>query len=94
MIMIPSLVLLAIGQYIPRKCTVKYSPRLEVILNELTFNIPFSGMIFFIRFRMRGGVYGQIYPEGTPESKGVCLIIYPELSPNMDSLSFKQSICS
>ena len=31
--------------------------------------------------------------EGTPESKGVYLTVYPESSPNTDSISVKQSLC-
>ena len=31
-------------------------------------------------------------PEGTPEGKGVYLIVYPELSPNTDSISFYHSL--
>ena len=27
-------------------------------------------------------------PEGTPEGKGVYLTVYPESSPNIDSISF------
>ena len=27
-------------------------------------------------------------PEGTPEGEGVYLTVYPELSPNTDSISF------
>ena len=33
-------------------------------------------------------------PEGVPEGEGVCVTVYPESSPNTDSISFKQSICS
>ena len=33
-------------------------------------------------------------PEGVPEDEGVCVTVYPESSPNTDSISFKQSICS
>ena len=33
-------------------------------------------------------------PEGTPEGKGLYLTVYPESSPNTDSISFKQSMCS
>ena len=33
-------------------------------------------------------------PEGTPESKGVYSTVYPESSPNTNSILFKQSICS
>ena len=33
-------------------------------------------------------------PEGTPEGEGICLTVYYKLSPNTDSLSFKQSIYS
>ena len=32
-------------------------------------------------------------PEGTPEGEGVYLSVYPELSPNTDSVSLKQSLC-
>ena len=31
-------------------------------------------------------------PEGTPEGKGLYLTLYPELSPNTDSISFLQSL--
>ena len=31
-------------------------------------------------------------PEGTPEGKGVYLTVYPESSPNTDSISFKHSL--
>ena len=31
-------------------------------------------------------------PEGIPEGKGLYLIVYPELSPNADIISFKQSV--
>jgi hypothetical protein len=27
-------------------------------------------------------------PEGTPERKGLCLTVYPELSPNTDIILF------
>ena len=30
-------------------------------------------------------------PEGTHEGEGEYLTVYPESSPNMDSISFKQS---
>ena len=32
-------------------------------------------------------------PEGTPEGKGVYLTVYPESSPNTDSISYKHSLC-
>ena len=31
-------------------------------------------------------------PEGTPEGEGVYLTVYPESSPNTDSISFKHSL--
>ena len=33
-------------------------------------------------------------PEGVPKGEGLFLTVYPESSPIMDSISFKQSICS
>ena len=35
----------------------------------------------------------RVKPVGTPESEGVYLTVYPESSPNTDSISFQQSIC-
>ena len=31
-------------------------------------------------------------PEGTPEGKGLYLIVYPKLSPITDIISFKKSL--
>ena len=52
---------------------------------------------------MRGGIYGKIFllrmkefrrakPEETPEGEGVYLTVYPELSPNTDSISFYHTL--
>ena len=30
----------------------------------------------------------EAVPEGTPEGKGLCLTVNPELSPNTDSIYF------
>ena len=46
--------------------------------------------IYHIRIKTRQGIYRKMYTlmEGTPEGEGVYLTIYPELSPNTDSISF------
>ena len=51
-------------------------------------------VLFCIRNRTRQGIHAQIktfpraMPKGTPKGEWLYLTVYPELSPNTDSISF------
>ena len=70
-LVIPPLIYWQLVCILPRECTVKYTPCLEVVLQELNLRIPSFRSMYCIRIRTRGGIYGQIYPlpEGVPEGE-------------------------
>ena len=58
--MIPSLISLVISLY-TRECTVKYTPRLEVILNELNLSIPYFRMIYYANLTLMLSIQCTLY---------------------------------
>ena len=59
----------------------------RAILKELISNILFEKIIYCFPMRTQLGIYGQIYPFEV-----VYLTVFPESSPNTDSISFYQSL--